>query len=254
VTGPARHLVFVSGGSSGIGAALARAVPWEGSRVLSLSRRAAAGLEHVAVDLAEPTGWEVVAKAFAREMAGFAGERVVFFHAAGTLTPIGFAGEVDAGAYCRNVLINSAAPQILGDAFLRAAQKTRARCDLVFISSGAAHSIYEGWTSYAAGKAAVDQWTRTAGAEQARRGGRCRVLAVAPGVVETPMQAEIRKTAARDFPEVGRFVELKRAGELRAPEDAARDIWALLARELPNGAVLDLRTSEGSPATPSAPS
>ena len=91
-------------------------------------------------------------------MTGFTGERVVFFHSAGTLTPIGYAGEVDPAAYRRNVLLNSAAPQVLGDAFLRAAQKTRARCDLVFISSGAARSLYEGWTSYAAGKAAVDQY------------------------------------------------------------------------------------------------
>jgi len=245
-----RYLVFVSGGSSGIGAALARAVPWKGVRVLTLSRRPAAGLEHLAVDLAEPAGWEAAAKAFAREVAGFAGERVVFFHAAGTLTPIGFAGEVDPAAYRRNVLVNSAAPQVLGDAFLRAAQTTRARCDLVFISSGAAHSIYEGWTSYAAGKAAVDQWTRTAGAEQARRGGRCRVVAVAPGVVATAMQEEIRRSPTRNFPQVSRFIELHKAGALREPDEAAREIWALLARDFPNGAVLDLRAPEGLPASP----
>jgi NAD(P)-dependent dehydrogenase (short-subunit alcohol dehydrogenase family) len=238
----------VSGGSSGIGAALARGVPWQESRVLTLSRRPAAGLEHVALDLSDPSGWEGAAHAFAREIAGFAGERVVFFHAAGTLTPIGFAGEVDPAAYLRNVLVNSAAPQILGDAFLRAAQKTRARCDLVFISSGAAHSIYEGWTSYAAGKAAVDQWTRTSGAEQARRGGRCRVLAVAPGVVATPMQADIRKSSARDFPEVPRFVELEKLGALREPDEVAREIWALLSRDLQNGSVVDLRRPEGASA------
>jgi NAD(P)-dependent dehydrogenase (short-subunit alcohol dehydrogenase family) len=249
VTDEVRYLVFVSGGSSGIGAALARAVPWKGSRVLNLSRRAASGLEQLTLDLAEPAGWDAAARAFAQEMAGFGGERVVFFHSAGTLTPIGYAGEVDSLAYRRNVLLNSAAPQILGDAFLRAAQKTGACCDLVFISSGAAHNIYEGWTSYSAGKAAVDQWTRTAGAEQARRGGRCRVLAVAPGVVATAMQAEIRSSAPRDFPEVSRFLELEKFGALRAAEDAARDIWALLARGFENGAVLDLRTPETSSAS-----
>lgn len=250
MTGAGRYLVFVSGGSSGIGAALAGAVPGRGSRVLNLSRRPAAGFEHLAVNLAEPAGWDGAAEVFSREMAGFAGERVVFFHAAGTLTPIGFAGEIDPAAYRRNVLLNSAAPQILGDAFLRAAQGTRAGCDLVFISSGAAHHVYEGWTSYGAGKAAVDQWTRTAGAEQARRGGRCRVLAVAPGVVATPMQDEIRRTAALDFPEVSHFIELENVGALRKPEEAAREIWGLLAGDFPNGAVLDLRRPEGAPASP----
>jgi len=84
----------------------------------------------------------------------------------------------------------------------------------------------------------------------ARRGGRCRVLAVAPGVVATAMQAEIRRTAARDFPEVSRFVELYKVGALREPADAARDIWALLARDFENGAVLDLRTPESAPGPP----
>jgi len=41
------HLVFVTGASSGIGLALARAVPWKGARVVDISRRGAPGLEHV---------------------------------------------------------------------------------------------------------------------------------------------------------------------------------------------------------------
>jgi hypothetical protein len=130
---------------------------------------------------------------------------------------------------------------VLGDAFLRAARATAAPCFLVMISSGAARNVYEGWSAYGAGKAAVDHWVRTAGAEQERRGGRVRILAVAPGVVETAMQERIRATAAEDFPEVQRFHELAERGELRAPEDAARDVWSLLDRDLPNGAVVDLR-------------
>ena len=69
------------------------------------------------------------------------------------------------------------------------------------ISSGAAFTVFEGWSAYCAGKAAMDQWVRTAGAEQARRGSRCRLLAVAPGIVETAMQEEIRAASSDDFPE-----------------------------------------------------
>jgi benzil reductase ((S)-benzoin forming) len=237
----AEHLVILSGGSSGIGLALARTVPWPGARLVDVSRRGAPGCEHLRADLSDPAQWPRVAELFEREVAGFAGERVVFFHSAGTLTPIGFAGEVDAGAYTRNVLLNSAAPQVLGSAFLHAARRTGARCHLVMIGSGAAHSVYEGWTSYGAGKAAVDQWVRTAGAEQERRGGRVRVLSVAPGVVATAMQEEIRATPERDFPERARFVALHEGGELRDPDTVAADLWALLERDLANGSVLDLR-------------
>lgn len=238
-------LVFISGASSGIGLALARSVPWSSARVFDVSRRGAPGLEHLEADLADPASWAAVAALFEREMRGYSGERVVFVHSAGTLEPIGFAGEVDPEGYARQVLLDSAAPQVLGDAFLRAARATEAPCHLVMISSGAAHSVYEGWSAYGAGKAAVDQWVRTAGAEQQRRGGRCRVLAVAPGVVETPMQRQIRAMSQRDFPEVERFHELEAQGALRKPEDAARELWSLLSRDLENGAVVDLRELAG---------
>jgi benzil reductase ((S)-benzoin forming) len=178
---------------------------------------------------------------FEREVAGFAGERIVFFHSAGTLSPIGFAGETDPEAYTRNVLLNSAAPQVLGAAFLRAAAHTEARCQLVNISSGAASNAYAGWSSYCAGKAAADQWVRTVGLEQERRGGRVRLLSVAPGVVATAMQEEIRSTPERDFPDVASFVGLHDDGVLRDPADVARELWTLLDADLENGAVLDLR-------------
>ncbi len=235
-------LVFVTGGSSGIGRAMIESVPWRDARIVHFARRAAPGVaENHAVDLADPASWPRVAAVLERECKGCAGERVVFVHAAGVLTPIGFAGEVDAAAYRSHVLLNSAAPQVLGDAFLRALAGTRAPATLLFIGSGASTSVYEGWSGYCAGKAAADHWTRTVGAEQKRRGDRCRVLCVAPGVVATAMQDEIRETSERDFPEVARFHELHDDGILRDPADVARDLWALLDRDLPNGSVLDLR-------------
>lgn len=235
------NLVFISGASSGIGLALARTAPFEAARVVDISRRGAAAFETCQADLSDPAGWRAAADLFDRDIPGFEGERVVFAHAAGTLEPMGFAGEVDAEAYCRQVLLNSAAPQILGDAFLRAAGRTEARCHLVMISSGAARSIYEGWSAYGAGKAAVDHWVRIAGAEQERRGGRCRVISVAPGVVATAMQGQIRSMTESHFPQVEKFRGLHRDGELRDPEGVAREIWSLLDRDLENGVVLDLR-------------
>lgn len=220
---------------------MAHSVPFAGARVIDISRRGAKGFEHFAADLADPASWNAVGELFAKEMAGFGGDRVIFVHSAGTLEPMGFAGEVDASGYARQVLLNSAAPQALGDAFLRAAAKTEAACTLLFIGSGAASSVYEGWSAYCAGKAAVDHWVRTVGAEQERRGQHCRVLSVAPGVVETPMQEQIRGMTEDAFPQVERFRELHRQGALRDPKDAARDLWALIEDERPNGSVLDLR-------------
>jgi NAD(P)-dependent dehydrogenase (short-subunit alcohol dehydrogenase family) len=112
---------------------------------------------------------------------------------------------------------------------------------LLNIGSGAAHNVYVGWSAYCAGKAAADHWVRTAGAEQQRRGGRCRILSVAPGIVATAMQEQIRATDERDFPQVERFRAFHADGDLRDPDDVARELWDLLDRDLENGAVLDLR-------------
>jgi benzil reductase ((S)-benzoin forming) len=234
------NLVFITGGSSGIGAAMARAVPYSDTRVINISRRALTGCEHHEADLSDPAAWRGVADLFAREIVDFTGERVVFVHSAGTLQPIGFSGEVSTDDYVRQVLLNSASPQVLGDAFLHAARKIHAECHVVMITSGAAFTVFEGWSAYCAGKAAMDQWVRTAGAEQARRGSRCRLIAVAPGIVETPMLDEIHAASSGDLPSVEMFVKSREEGRSRKPEEAAREIWSLLERDLENGAVIDL--------------
>lgn len=241
----ADHLIFISGGSAGIGLALIETLPFANARVLNLSRRAAPGSEHVALDLSDPASWPVAEARFRSEIEAFDGDRVTFIHSAGVLTPIRFAGEGDAGAETRNVLLNSAAPQVLGHGFLRSlrARDPEPRSALLFIGSGASSAPYMGWSGYCAGKAATDHWTRTVGPELDHRGRPCRVLCVAPGIVQTAMQAEIRDTPVEDFPEVERFIQLHEDGILRTPKEVATELWALLERDDPNGSVLDLRNA-----------
>ncbi len=234
-------LVWISGASGGIGRALAETLPWGDVRIIDISRSGAEGLEHVAADLSSRSGWRAAAESFAKELDGFDGERAVFVHCAATLQPIGFAGEVDGEAYADQVILNSASPQALGEAFVRAVAGLDVEAHLVMLTSGAATSVYPGWSAYCAGKAAVEHWVRTVGAERSQRGDRCRVIAVAPGTVATAMQERIRETDHSDFPSVDKFVEKYEQGELRDPLDAARGIWEVLGRDLDNGAVVDLR-------------
>jgi len=238
----AENLVFITGASSGIGAALARAVPFESARVVNISRRPRDGCLHFRADLSDPQSWPAVAEMFEREMVACAGERIVFIHSAGTLEPIGFAGEVPADSYTRQVLLNSASPQVLGQAFVRASRTTRALCQMLIIGSGAAVNLYPGWSAYGPGKAAANQWVRTVGAEQRQRGGNCRLLSIAPGIVATPMQDLIRTVSSHEFPDVDAFVGYCEQGELSDPDAVAIELWKLLDDdEIENGSVLDLR-------------
>ncbi len=238
--GMSSALVWISGASGGIGKAMVETVPWDGARVIGISRHEAPGAEHLCADLADPSSWPVVGDSFRNELEGFDGHRVVFVHAAGTIDPIGYAGEVDTEAYTANVVLNSAAPQVLGHLFLAATRDVSARRHLVMLTSGAAKSVYEGWTSYGAAKASIDQWVRNAGAEQNTRGG-VQVLSVAPGTVDTGMQQQLRTTDEQSFPMRQKFLDLHAAGGLSDPAEVAVSIWRLLDRGLDNGSVVDLR-------------
>lgn len=236
------HLVIVTGGSAGIGEAVLAAAP-EGSVRVDVSRRGAAHVcdRHIRADLARPGDWDVAADAIAGVVDETSWERITFVHSAGVLTPIGFAGEVDTIDYTRNVLLNSAAIQVLGHRFLAATAACGARRELLIVSSGAARGAPPGWSSYGAAKAAGEAWVRTVGAEQRIRGG-ARVIAVAPGVVATSMQAEIRRTDPASFPSVERFRDMHDAGALRDASDVAGGLWRILDDEsVGTGDVLDLR-------------
>lgn len=236
-------IVWITGASQGLGRALVEQMPFGDATVFDVSRRGGVpGTTHVGADLADPSGWVAVEAHLRETLANFDGDRVVFVHNAGTIEPMGFAAEVDAEGYRRQVLLNSAAPQVLGQAFLSATAGIGGHVDFVQITSGAATKPYEGWSAYCAGKAAGDHWVRTAGAEQARRGG-ARLLAIAPGVVDTAMQAHMREQDERDFPAVGKFQDLHAQGQLVGPADAAKRIWGALERDdLATGSVVDLRS------------
>ena len=219
-------LVFVSGASSGIGAALtAHLSRMPDVAVATFSRSDVDSEQHLSVDLSEPGEWASVGNWMASVADRIQPNALWFFHCAATLNPIGFAGEVDADAYASNVVLNSASTQVLGDRFIALAKRLAVPAVMVQIS-----------------KAAVDHWTRTVGEELEHRDQPITVISVAPGVVETPMQAEIRGMHESDFPNVQRFKDLKSEGILRSPAEVARELWAVATRtDLENGSVLDLR-------------
>ena len=68
------------------------------------------------------------------------------------------------------------------------------------VSSGAGRRAYFSWSAYCAGKAAVDRLSECLALEEKRAG--TRVLSVAPGIIDTGMQAQIRASTAEQFPEI----------------------------------------------------
>lgn len=221
-----RTIVWITGATQGIGAALARAVPYEDARVINVSRRAHPELESVVADLTDPASWDAVAESFERELSSFEGDRAVFIHNANYGGSTGFVGEVDVTEYRKQVLANAAGSLILGDAFVRACDE-RFESGLVMISSAAARHAMEGFAVYGAAKAGMEQWVRAVRAERRRRGRGPWVVAVRPGFVATEA---VRASAegGGDFPGRAAVIEALESGRYLTPEESARQIWSLL--------------------------
>lgn len=233
---------LLTGHTHGLGAALADALLAREVRVFGLSRGRAperAALQQVALDLADSAAlatW-LAGDTLSEFLAG-AGQ-VMLINNAGTLGPVKPPGRQSASALAQAVALNVAAPLMLADALIAASPAAHDR-RIAHVSSGAARTPYAGWSVYCATKAALDQHARAA-ALDAPAG--CRIVSVAPGVIDTAMQAQIRATPDSDFPNRARFETLQRDGSLWSPADAAaRFVDHLLSPQFGDEAVVDLRT------------
>lgn len=233
---------LLTGHTHGLGAALAAGLLQRGVQVLALSRGGApehAGLTQVALDLSDSAALAAwLAGDALRDFLAGAGQ-VTLINNAGTLGPVKPPGRQSAPALAQAVALNVAAPLMLTDALIAASPDAHDR-RIAHVSSGAARTPYAGWSVYCATKAALDQHARAA-ALDAPAG--CRIVSVAPGVIDTAMQAQIRATPDSDFPNRARFEALQRDGALWPPaEAAARFIDHLLSPQFGDEAVVDLRT------------
>ena len=239
-----RIRAVVTGHSRGLGAGIARALTARGVRVLGLSRRtdaapAGAGLvEQQALDLADSAalaGW-LAGGALERFLAD--AELALLVNNAGVVTPIGPLPTQPGGEVARAVALNVSAPLLLSAAFAQVRAPAAER-RILHVSSGAARTAYPGWSVYCATKAALDQHARCV-ALDASPG--LRVCSLAPGVIDTDMQGEIRASDPARFPMHDRFVGMARQGALADPAHCgARIADYLLGADFGASAVADLR-------------
>jgi benzil reductase ((S)-benzoin forming) len=113
---------------------------------------------------------------------------------------------------------------------------------VVNISSGAATKPIDGWSGYSASKAALNMLSLSAQAEAELDQTGIRFFAVAPGVVDTDMQQQIRTASQVDFSLLPKFIDLKKNNELSSPELAAEKILFLIKHaETVEGVIQDVR-------------
>ena len=176
-------VVLVTGGSSGIGAAIATRFIDEGARVFSAQRNPnpAEGVESIAADLGSPSAPEEVVSAVEQA----AGRLDVLVNNAGVMHE-GTIEEFSLEQWQQTLSVNLTAPFLL----------TKFALPLLRVRSGAIVNIgsIEGLASnprhpaYCASKAGLHGLTRAIAVDHGNEGIRCN--AVAPGWIDTPLNED----------------------------------------------------------------
>lgn len=222
---------LVTGASSGIGAEIARRLATAGADV-ALTGRSEPRLAEVAEDvrargsravevvgdLASPDAPSAVVDRAAAELGGID----VLVHSAGTMTLAPFA-DTSLESLDDQYRVNVRAPFELTQAALPWLRE--ARGSVIFISSMAALAAFAESAAYSASKGAIEAISRQLAIELAPQG--IRVNAIAPGEIDTPMNAELYGQNPDYVEEMKRLTPMGRIG---LPEDIA-DVAVFLASD-----------------------
>ena len=235
------RLTIITGASRGMGLAMARQLLKSGDTVLCISRTAQTALAQQATDtgttllqwthdLADGASLSARLQTWLGEMAGTAWASASLINNAGMIPRIGPLSASDALDLARALRVGLEAPMQLTAAFLRATEGWPGQRKVLNISSGLGRRAMASQAGYCAAKAGMDHFTRCVALEEALKPQGARLCSLAPGVIDTDMQVQLRAADRTDFPDQASFLGLKASGSLTSPEEAARRLLAYLAR------------------------
>lgn len=168
---------------------------------------------------------------------------VVWIYNAGVLGEIGPLGQISDASIAEGISTNLTAAMVCANRLLAAWGDRSIPLTILHVSSGAARHAYASWAMYCASKAGLDRFSEALALECAgRQAIHIRVFSVAPGVIDTAMQQQIRSTSAAQFPQVARFTAMHEQGQLLAPEQVAGELYRLVQqRDAVPDVLVDLR-------------
>jgi benzil reductase ((S)-benzoin forming) len=247
-------LFIITGASRGMGAAIAaRLLQRPNAALLCLSRHtdpslavvaktSGATCEQWAADLAQPIEVAARLQAWLEASDGSRFASANLINNAGVLTAIGPLEDCTSGDLSSALRVGLEAPLLLTAAFLRATSAWPGDRRVLNISSGLGRRAMAGQTTYCAAKAGMDHLSRAVALEQAGQPNGAKIVSLAPGVIDTDMQVQLRSAGDKGFPERGNFVRLKESGQLASSGVAAARVIAYLERsDFGSSPVADVR-------------
>ncbi|KAJ8146804.1 hypothetical protein OXX80_003487 [Metschnikowia pulcherrima] len=231
------HTMILTGASRGIGASIAEIYLAQSSehKLVAVARSQAAleqlesqygdRVKVLVADVSEP---ETAEKAVGLALEHFGSIDSVVANA-GILDPVDSIEKSDVNKWRKLFEINFFSVAQLVQAALPHLKKSHGR--VVAVSSGASKNAYYGWAAYGASKAALNHFISTLVEENID----IQAISVAPGVVATSMQKDIREKFGKNMSEesLKKFLDLHKNGDLLPPEIPATVYTNLAVRGWP---------------------
>ncbi len=233
---------YITGTSRGIGKAIAeKLLKEEDNIVIGFSRSQTINHEryrHIVFDL------NMIESVQAYQFQPYDdAKKIVLINNSGVLGEVNHIGKMGSHKIVESYNVNLIAPSILINSFMKAYADNGAEKMIINISSGAARHVVKSWSTYCATKAGLEMYARVLN-EEIQEAGRkdVRVYSIAPGIIDTEMQSEIRSVPDENFTGKSKFVELKEKNQLVSPEEVAENMADVIANpeKYPNP-IMDFR-------------
>ncbi len=246
------NLYIITGASRGMGFSLAQQLILPGNALLCISRHANDSLTAQSAEQKVPLiQWHADlndAAPIADQLKAWLVEKTLAYDSAclinnaGVIPQIAPLSDVPAQEIQRAMRVGIEAPMLLTAAFLQATANWRIPKKVMNISSGLGRRAMASQAGYCAAKAAMDHFTRCLALEEAIKPHGAKVCSIAPGVIDTDMQVQLRSASDASFPDKAAFVGMKDNGSLTSPQEAADRLIAYLARsDFGSNPVADVR-------------
>ena len=222
-----------------MGLAMAEQLLQPGALLLCISRQSNAALEALAAqrgarleqwqaDLADaaPVATRLVAWLHAQDPGTV--QSATLINNAGVISALSPLRDGQSADLANALRVGLEAPLLLCAAFLGATRHWTVPRKVLNISSGLGRRAMASSAAYCAAKAGMDHFSRCIALEEAALPNGAKVCSLAPGVIATDMQLQLRSADPAHFPDLPTFQGLHAGGQLSSPQDAARRVLAYL--------------------------
>jgi len=150
--------------------------------------------------------------------------RLILVNNAGTVGNIQHLGDIGSSEIISTFNINLIAPAILTNVFISSYRSIKIEQLILNISSGAGRNPIDGWSIYCSSKSGLDMFSQVLQEEINIDMSTIKILSLAPGIIDTDMQTEIRNSTLEGFSNLERFIEYKKNGDLANPKNTAEKV------------------------------